>query len=461
MGLNLEAINAFLALLAVAVNFTFAAMILLRSTRNRIYITFTLVCIGLIVWNFSDFMVYVEDGVLFPPSGAGSDSSWKYYSSSGSSMAVAFLFHFICALERNIEKRLGWILAVYIGAIFFALSSPMALYSEHVSVFVDGDAWNILFMVILFPFIIGGLAILVRCLVRAETREERSRWSYTLTAILITVVFGLTDLVQKLKFPVPPLGHLGSVVGPTILAVGVFKHKDVFDVLTRTQRKLAAMNQVAAGIAHEIRNPLSSIKGAVALLEHEIKEGNQEEAHRYQVIISEEIDRLNALLAGLMDFTRPLKLSLQKISISDLVERTLKMASHQPGMIDLNTAAEDGIPQCDVDPTLMRQVFINLIRNSADACGLTGQLKVGVKWVPPRVRITFTDNGPGFDPQQLGRVMEPFFTTKKSGMGIGLSMCRRIVLAHGGNFEVGNDPGGGALVMISLDPVFTETAEKS
>ena len=100
----------------------------------------------------------------------------------------------------------------------------------------------------------------------------------------------------------------------------------------------------------------------------------------------------------------------------------------------------------------MRQVFINVIRNSVEACGPDGRLSINVEWVLPRVRVVFSDNGPGFDAQQLGRVMEPFYTTKEDGMGIGLSLCRRIITAHGGNLEAGNGPQGGAMVIVSLDP---------
>jgi signal transduction histidine kinase len=452
MSWNFEDFNAFLALLAVVVNFTFAAMVILRSSRNRIYVTFTLICVGLIIWNFGDYMVYVGGDPLWPEAGVGSPSPWKYYSSSGSAMAVAFMFHFICALERSIVKRQGWILAAYIGALFFAVSSPMALYSDRVAVFVDGIVWNILFMVVLLPFIISGLVILGHCLVKAETKEERNRWAFTLSAILITVIAGLTDLVQKFQFPIPPLGHLGSVVGPTFLAIGVFRHKEVFDVLTRTRRKLESMNEIAIGIAHEIRNPLTAIKGAISLQDLEINNENWDEARRYQNIIKDEIGRLDGILVGFMDFAKPIKLEKQRMCVSDLVRRTLEIASHEPGMILLDMDVASDLPECEIDPTLMRQVFINIIRNSVEACGQEGCLSIVIDWIAPRVRIVFSDNGPGFDSQQLGRVMEPFYTTKKDGMGIGLSMCRRIIMAHGGKFEAGNGPQGGATLIVSLNP---------
>jgi signal transduction histidine kinase len=303
------------------------------------------------------------------------------------------------------------------------------------------------------------VTILMSHMAQASTSEERSRWWFTLVAVLITVVTGLTDLLQKFEIPVPPLGHLGSVVGPSFLVFGVFKHRDFFDVLTRTRRKLDSMNEIAVGIAHEIRNPLTAIKGAVRLQELETRDGNWEEAQRYQGVIIDEINRLDGVLAGFMDFTKPLKLEKRRVPIGDLLRRTVEVASLEPGMLPISLTETGHAPECEVDPSLMRQVFINVMRNSFDACGPDGQLNIAIQWTPPRVRIVFTDNGPGFNVQELGRVMEPFFTTKKSGMGIGLAMCRRIVSAHGGKFEIGNDLEGGAIVVVSLQPAPT-TAER-
>jgi signal transduction histidine kinase len=365
-------------------------------------------------------------------------------------MAVVFLFHFICAVEKKIERRLGWILVAYIASAFFAISSPMALYSPRVKTFVDGISYNILFGAVLVPFIAAGIGILFASFLKAGSREERSRWGFTLTAVVITVVTGLTDLVQKLQFPVPPLGHLGSVIGPSILAVGVFRHREVFDVLTKTRRKLDALEEIASGIAHEIRNPLTAIKGAVRLQAHEINNNSWEGARQYQGIISDEIQRLEGVLASFLDFSKPLKLDKRVMCINDLVNRTVEMAALEPAMISLDTDLVEQLPQCEVDPTLMRQVLVNILRNACEACGPDGQLTIRTEWVSPWVKVRFTDNGPGFEAKVLQRALEPFFTTREGGMGIGLSICRRIVTAHEGRLEVGNAPDGGAVILISL-----------
>jgi len=445
---DFEQVNAYIALLAVLVNLTLAAWVILRSTHSLVYITFMFVCFSVALWNFGDFMVYASGYSLWPPAGAGHPSPWKYYSSTGSAMAVAFLFHFMCAMVRQTRRRHLWILLAYVTGGFFAVTSPMAIYHEPIRDFVDGTPWNIMFGVTLVPFIAAGLVLLITAMVRAETADEKSRWFFTIMAIGITVATGLTDLVQKLEFPLPPLGHIGSVVGPSILAAGIVKHRRVFDVLTKTRVRLVAMSEMAAGIAHEIRNPLTAIRGAVQLQADEMEERNWEEAKRYQGIIADEIRRLDNILGSFQDFTRPIKLNKESRSINDIVRRTISMARMEELGIHLTSDLADGIPECEVDPALLRQVFINFILNASEACGIHGELYVSTEWAGPWVVVSFRDNGPGIPPGLQDRIFEAFYTTKTEGVGVGLAICKRIVVAHEGRIEVVEDTGTGAHIKI-------------
>ena len=445
-----EPINAYIALIAVLVNLTLAAWVVLRSTRNHVYMTFMFVCLSVAFWNFSDFMIYALGHGLWPPAGAGHPSPWKYYSSTGSAMAVAFLFHFMCALVRGVRRWQGWILLGYVAGGFFAVTSPMAIYYDPIRSFVDGTAWNILFGLILVPFIVAGMLMLANSMLRAKTADERSRWLFTMTAIGITVVTGLTDLVQKLEFPVPPLGHIGSVIGPTILAIGIVKHRRVFDVLTKTRIRLEAMSEMAAGIAHEIRNPLTALKGAVSLQTGGLEDRKWDEARKYHGIIAEEIQRLEQILDSFKDFTRPIELEKEVRSINEIVERTISMAHLEELGIRLVPELASGNPECEVDPALLRQVFINFILNASDACGEEGILHISTSWISPWVVVDFKDNGPGLPLELHDRIFEPFFTTKKEGVGVGLAICRRIIDAHNGRIEVVSDTGGGAHFKIHL-----------
>ncbi len=445
-----EQVNAYIALVAVLVNLTLAAWVILRSNHHPVYITFMFVCFSVALWNFGDFMVYASGYGLWQSPGEGHPSPWKYYSSSGSAMAVAFLFHFMCALVRQVRKRFSWILLAYVTAGFFAVTSPLAIYFPRVRSFVDGTPWNILFGVTLVPFIVAGLTMLTLALTRAEDRDEKSRWLFTIVAIGTTVVTGLTDLVQKLQFPLPPLGHIGSVIGPSILAAGIVKHRRVFDVLTRVRVRLDAMSEMAAGIAHEIRNPLTAIRGAGQLQAADLEDGNWEGAKKYQQIIADEIQRLDSILGSFQDFTRPIDLNREPRSLNELVERTVSMARMEDLEVGLKTDLDAAIPDLEVDPSLLRQVFINLILNASEACEQDGVLVISTKWASPWAVVDFRDNGPGIPRELRRKIFDPFFSTKAEGSGIGLAICSRIINAHDGRIEVTGDAGSGGHIRIHL-----------
>ncbi len=447
---SFELVNSYIALVAVLVNLTLAAWVVLRSTRNLIYTTFMFTCFSVAFWNFADFMIYATGHGLWLPAGTIHPSAWKYYGTTGSAMAVGFLFHFMCSLVRGARRRYEWILLAYVASAFFAVTSPMAIYYEPVRNFVDGTAWNVFFAITLVPFIIGGLIMLIVSMTRAQSADEKSRWFFTIIAIVITFAGGMTDLVQKLQFPVPPLGHIGSVLGPSILAIGIVKHRRVFDVLTRTRVKLGAMSEMAAGIAHEIRNPLTAIRGAVKLQADELAEGSWDEAKRYQGIIADEIRRLDDILGSFQDFTRQIKLTREIRSINEVVERTIAMAVMEGLNIQITPDLGSGIPECEIDPSLLRQVFINLVLNASDACEDGGELQISTAWEDPRVVISFQDNGPGIPVELHNRIFEPFFTTKTEGIGVGLPICRRIIDAHDGRIKIVRETSKGAHFKIYL-----------
>ena len=131
--------------------------------------------------------------------------------------------------------------------------------------------WNILYLILLGPFIVASIILLVRAMERAGSRDEKSRLRYILAVVIIGVFTGLSDLVQILQVPIPPLGHFGCLVYSTILGVAVFKHQEDFDLFAQMRMKLDDLSQMTAAIAHEIRNPLSSIKAASDLMAKELQ----------------------------------------------------------------------------------------------------------------------------------------------------------------------------------------------
>jgi len=450
MDLSFDTFNAYLALAAVVVNFAFAVLVMVRTSRSSVYTTFFAICLSIGFWNFCDFMVYISGQPLWPPAGAGSIGFWKYISVVGSGMAVAFVFHFANALAKSVQKNRYWITIAYAVSSFLAFSSPGALFHPGIKRFVDGVGWNILFAVLLVPFLMWGIILVLRSALRSESADEKNRQLYIFAALVITIFAGLTDLVQKLNIPVPPLGHIGSVIGPSILVVGVLRHRKAYDVLAQAQMKLDMLSDVAKGVTHEVRNPLSAIKGLVNLQANYLKKLDTEKIVEYQGILSEEIQRMEMILTGFQDFSKPLELERESIDLNNLMEKTFKLVILDPLNVWITLDLSPGIPTVQVDPSLLRQVFLNLIKNASEACGEEGKLEIRTEHSSSLIKISFTDNGPGIPEEILDRIFEPFFSTKETGIGLGLSIVRKIMDAHGGHIEIANMSPEGARITLVL-----------
>jgi signal transduction histidine kinase len=425
------AIDTSLALTAVLVNLIFALLVFFRTSRSTLYMTFFFGCISLIVWNLGDFIFFLTR-IPF----------WFYFSLIGSGMAPALMFHIVTALVGTEREKTFWIILVYLFSSLLALSSPLALLHPGIQAFVDGIAWNILYVILLIPFLLSSVFMVSNAIRKAQTKEEKGRLRYILVAFIIAVATGITDLVQVLNIPIPPLGHLGCVIYSSILAIGVFKHRTAYDILAQMQEKLESLGEMAAGIAHEIRNPLTSIKGASNLLSGELKGLDLPRVREYHDIIQEEIDRLNHILLNFQYFTRPLKIEKERIAVNEVIRKTVKLAEIGSAGITIRQELSGDSQEVEADASLLKQVFLNLIKNAQEACGSEGEIVIKTEPLPSWFRISFSDNGPEIPEEDLRRIFEPFFTTKSTGMGMGLAICQRIIRAHGGELEAKNLPRG-------------------
>jgi len=202
--------------------------------------------------------------------------------------------------------------------------------------------------------------------------------------------------------------------------------------------KLKVLSEMAAGIAHEIGNPLSCIEGASNLLASELKNLNHPRIQEYHNIVAEEIKRLNNILFNFQDLTRPSKIEKESASINEVIQKTVKLAELGTLNIRIGLELSRDLPKIQADASLINQVFLNLIKNAAETCGSDGELLIKTESISPWVKISFSDDGPGIRPELLHRIFEPFFTTKTTGMGMGLAICQRIIQAHNGRIEVNN-----------------------
>lgn len=427
MGPLFHTIDTYLALAVALLNFVYAILVMARTSRMIFYLIFFFICVCNVVWNLGDFMFFLT-GLR----------SWHYFSFIGSSLLPALMFHFVRILVAPQRKIRRWIIPAYFFSALLAISAPLAFVNVHVRGFVDSVNWNILYLVLLGPFLILAAAMLIHALRCAASEIETIRLRYILAVVLIGVTTGLTELIQPMRVPVPTLGHLGCLVYSSILTYGVFKHRAAFDVLVEMRNRLQIMSEMAASIAHEIRNPLTSIKAAANLMKKEIKQTENAACEEYFNIVTEEIERLNNILSNFQYYTRPIKVEKEEVSMERVLQRTVRLAEADINRLRICVESSDKIPAVQADASLIRQVFLNLIKNAGEACGSDGKLLIRLDNAPPFLKISFTDNGPGIPKDLMERIFEPFFTTKTTGMGVGLAISQRIVQAHGGRIEVKN-----------------------
>ena len=222
----------------------------------------------------------------------------------------------------------------------------------------------------------------------------------------------------------------------------------------RRAERLAALGQLSAGLAHEIRNPLGVIKGSAEMLAQKVA-GSQPLVAELAGYISSEVNRLNALVIRFLDFARPSKLELQPENIAEIVDRALESAaaSFPNTKVKIERQYAPGLPEIEADRQLCEQVFVNLITNAFQAMeGNIGPLDETLRLaIAPEisngeegVRVTVEDSGPGVPPELREQIFNPFFTSKKDGVGLGLSIVAKIVDDHRGTIRLDADARRGA-----------------
>lgn len=217
------------------------------------------------------------------------------------------------------------------------------------------------------------------------------------------------------------------------------------------QDRLAVVGELATGLAHEIRNPLAAIRGAVEELQ-----GNLESrpiADKLSTIALREADQLNKIVTGFLDFARKPSTRRENFDVCALTEEICDLLRRKYTDVDtLTVQAQYPDQPCQLsgDRGQIKQVFINIGKNAIEAMNESGTLAITVSPSQTSVEIRFDDDGPGIDPDKVARIFEPFYTTKGTGVGMGLAVCHRIVNAHDGAIRVTSRPGRGASVSVRL-----------
>jgi len=249
----------------------------------------------------------------------------------------------------------------------------------------------------------------------------------------------------------------GRYLGSILLFKDLREIQTLRSEIARSQR-LAAVGRLAAGVAHEIRNPLSSIKGFATYFQERSRENAQD--GQVAAILIQEVDRLNRVVSQLLEFSRPVGLLPRPVRLSQLIEDSLKLIEGQARDkgVAIQSEIHTGEQALRLDPDRLSQVLLNLFLNSLEAMHAGGALAIRVDKTADgrRLEIRVSDTGCGIRPEDLPKVFEPYFTTKPSGTGLGLAIARNIVEAMGGEIAVANRADTGATFTLRLPLVAAE-----
>jgi two-component system sensor histidine kinase HydH len=242
----------------------------------------------------------------------------------------------------------------------------------------------------------------------------------------------------------------GAKLGAVVLLNDM---REMVELQERAKRAehLASIGRMAATVAHEIRNPLSSIRGFAQFFANLFKEKTEERT--YALAMMEESNRLNRVVSELLDYARPLELKIEPTSIETLfldIVRRLEL-EQTASDIEIIQEVQPDMPTVQLDHDRILQVLLNLTQNSIDAMPNGGKLILSAVWLAERnsVQIGVRDTGKGIPKSDLPRLFEPFFTTKTRGAGLGLAVVRKIVDAHNGEVEVKSEEGVGTQVILT------------
>jgi signal transduction histidine kinase len=237
----------------------------------------------------------------------------------------------------------------------------------------------------------------------------------------------------------------------------------------RLRDRLATLGEMAAAIAHEVKNPLASIEVMAGVLKRQLP--NEGEALETLNDIIKEAKMANAIVVEVLEFVRPIQLQVERAALDDVIKDSITLAEGKMrrGTVSIGMHLAPEVPPLLADPHQLRQLFSNLLANAFEALGGEGHVEIrgtllpgeeepagATEPQPPQVVVEVRDNGPGISPDDLERIFSPFFTTKPQGTGLGLAIVRKVVDAHDGHIDAVSARGHGATFRVTLPVVPSE-----
>jgi two-component system sensor histidine kinase HydH len=487
----MSGIPEFLYFAAAAGTLFLANLVAFRARRARGALPIALLCVSLFLWDFGQ-------GALLHYG----QPYWSVIRLIGSSAAPGFLWHFVLVFTGRDRSHRVWLYAMYALTGVFAAGTAAALVSPFCAAFVQSGTWNLVYLGVFFPIFLASFRLVFLRAREVQTPVERNAANFVAFGIGVAVIMGFTELVHRFIPSMWALGHVGSFLCTLVLAVAILRHRLLdsqapvrtfffFLLLTASavvvvalvsvrlpervrpafvlgavalttlltlyrtlfirlyeqagrRQRLALIGTMAAGVAHEIRNPLASIKGAAQFVQKDLETTpGKEEAKDYLKLLVGEVDRLNGVVESFLTYARPVDPRRQDVVLETFFRDLLRLQSASlPPSIKLVTVFDPDLPIVRADPALLTNALTNAIRNAVEVMPEGGTLTVRTSVVASALRswlaIEVEDTGPGIARGDIDRIFQPFFTTKTKGTGLGLAISLRILEAHGGDITVEN-----------------------
>ncbi|HEY6006720.1 MAG TPA: ATP-binding protein [Geobacteraceae bacterium] len=261
----------------------------------------------------------------------------------------------------------------------------------------------------------------------------------------------------SVTFPAESSDEIGVLGAHFNEMVERLRERDQLEKRLYEAEHLSKVGQLASGIAHEIRNPLNYISLAIDHLKSELLPGCGDRRAELEALtdkIKEEVRRANYMVLNFMNYGRPLKLRPGQVVYPDLIAKALPLVQDKLAeqRVEVVTAIDPELPPMQADPELLRNCLFNFITNGAQAMPNGGRIVLGASFdlAGQVFRLTFADEGEGIAPEDLGKIFQPYFTTKEAGIGLGLAITERIIKEHGGAIAVESTPGSGTVFTVTL-----------
>jgi two-component system, NtrC family, sensor histidine kinase HydH len=468
----------------------FALLVLARRERSPLSVS--------LIALFGTAFAYTFAELAFHLTG---ERSWHYIDRFCSTFMAVLLLQLVVTFVGS-ARAMRRVLSVCWG-----LSLALALSSPFLAVW-----WKLLCLAGLSA-LVTSLSLLLRHRSESTDPNERATTELIFVASLLGTLLGLTDLWRgELSFELPPLGNLGtlfalgliavaalrlrllgrelpalfaayallagllsvaayltvvrvfpgrvglwilSALSAVLIAAGALREASRAAAAARQRvERLAGLGRFSAHLAHNLRNPLSALKGALQFLAVERRDGRSLDAHgEFIDLMLDQVERVNAVLE---DYQRLAQLNplLSLKSLSELVNEVIQLQRYGAvANIELRAELAPGLPKCEIDATLIATALENILRNAYEAMPDGGTVTVRLERAAPGadgVVLSVQDQGQGMDPRELARATEEFFTTKSTGTGLGLNFVDRVAKAHGGTLEISSQIRKGTLVKLRV-----------